>query len=193
MLSGSLNYTTLFGIPNAYNHSLPEQVPPINSENILRQLSSLLRRPRSNGIHERRREGVICRQALGGEGAADVVHLVGIEALLDDGAHECGELGLLPALVLGELDVDEVEALEGVVLLDAAEEVDAALAAGVALDHSLRVDDLELVGIGGHAQLVTRHDGHDAEQRALGLPALGAPARVVVCHLTAESHLDWVA
>ena len=41
------------------------------------------------------------------------------------------------------------------------------------------VDDLELVAVSGHRQLLARNHRHHGEQRALGLPAFGASAYVV--------------
>lgn len=84
----------------------------------------------------------------------------------------------------------KVEALEGVVLLDAAEEVHAAVLAGVALDGGGLVDDGQLGPVGGHGELVAGHDGNHGEERAGGLPALGAAAGVVVEDVGGERHFD---
>lgn len=88
--------------------------------------------------------------------------------------------------------MDEVEALEGVLLLDAAEEVDAALLARVALDRRALVHDGELFRGARHAERGARDDAHDGEEGARGLPALGAPARVVVQHVGRDGDLDRV-
>lgn len=112
--------------------------------------------------------------------------------MLDDGGDKGSELRLLPALLVRELDVDEVQALEGVVLLDAAEHVNTAVAAGVSLDGSILVDDGELVTIGSDLDLVAGDDGNDGEESALRLPALGASAGVVVQDLAVEGDLDGV-
>ena len=63
-----------------------------------------------------------------------MVHVLGVVALLDDRGHESGKLRLLPALLVRQLDMDEVEPLKGMISDDAAEHVDAALLTGVALD-----------------------------------------------------------
>lgn len=89
--------------------------------------------------------------------------------------------------------MDKVKALEGVLLLDAPEQVDAAVAAGVSLDGGALVDDLELVAVGGDGELVLGDDGDDGEEGALGLPALGAAAGVVVEDVAGEGHLDGLA
>lgn len=46
----------------------------------------------------------------------------------------------MPALLVGKLDVDEIKTMEGVLALDATEEVGAALLAGVALDNGGGID-----------------------------------------------------
>lgn len=143
-------------------------------------------------IHQRRGEGVVGVEPDGLELGADLVHLVGVEALLDDGGDEAGELGLLVAAAGEELGVDEVEAAEGVGLLDAAEEVDAAVTAGVALDDGGGVDDLELVLVGGHGDVLAGEDADDGEEGAGGLPALGAAAGVVVGDVALEVDGDFV-
>lgn len=139
-----------------------------------RKLARLLGIVRSKGVHERRAEGVVRLQTDLVELLPDLGRLVGREALLDDGADKGGELGLLPALAVAQLDVHKVEALEGVLGLDAAEQVHAARGARVALDGGGRVDDLELGLVGRHLEVVRRHDGNDGEEGAGRLPALGA-------------------
>ena len=77
--------------------------------------------------------------------------------------------------------MDEVQAVEGVgLVLDAAVHVGAAALAGVALDGGRGVDDLQLVAVLGHRDVVARHNGDDREHRAFRLPALGAAAGMVV-------------
>src|SRR5579863_947873 len=66
-----------------------------------------------------------------------------------------------------------------VLVLDAAVHMGATGTAGITLDGRLLVDDLQLVAIRADAQLIAADDGYDREQRALGLPALGAAAHVI--------------
>jgi hypothetical protein len=140
-------------------------------------LPTLLRSVRRNHIHQIRAQAIIALQALLLERSPHVAHLLRLEALLDDAAHERRELRLLPLVLLGpQLGVNEVQALERVVNFDAAEHVHTAVLAGVALDHGRFVDDGELVLVGGDAQLVAGHDADDGEERAGGLPAFGAAA-----------------
>ena len=55
----------------------------------------------------------------------------------------------------------EVESIERMIpVLDAAEHVHAAAAAGVALNRRLGIHDLELLRILGDFELVACHDGH---------------------------------
>src|SRR6185436_6336294 len=97
----------------------------------------------------------------------------------------------LPALFLGELGVDEVEAKERMALvLDAPVHVHAAFLAGITLDRRLGIDNRELLAVRFHADLVARHDRDLREERALRLPALGAAADVVVRGLRPDRHLD---
>lgn len=84
----------------------------------------------------------------------------------------------------------KVEALEGVLLLDATKEVHATLLAGMALNGGGLVDHGELGLVGGHRELVLGNDAHDTEKGALGLPALGAAAGMVVQDVGAEGDFD---
>jgi hypothetical protein len=148
--------------------------------------------PGGDGVHQRRGESIVRLEAKLLELGANLVGLVSGEALLDDGRDEGSELRLLPAVVVGELDVNEVETLEGVLLLDAAEHVNTAVAAGVSLDSSALVDDGELVTVGGNLKLIAGDDSDDGEESTLGLPALGATTGVVVGDLAVEGDLDGV-
>jgi hypothetical protein len=71
----------------------------------------------------------------------------------------------------------------------AAVHVNAAPGAGVALDRRRLVDDLKLVSVRDNLDLVTADDGDLAEDRALGLPALGAAADVIVRCLRSDPDL----
>ena len=68
--------------------------------------------------------------------------------------------------------MNKVETLERVLLLDAAEHVNTAIAAGVSLDSSALVDDGELVTVGGDLELIAGDDSDDGEKSTLRLPAL---------------------
>jgi hypothetical protein len=97
-------------------------------------------------------------------------------------------------MLLRKLGVDEIESVEWMFrVLDAAVHVHAATGAGVALNGRIGVDDLELFGILGDAELVARRNGDLREQRARGLPALGASAHVVIGALGGDRHLDGIA
>lgn len=154
--------------------------------------ASLLSSEGSDEVHQRRREGIISVQSVSLELGADSLHTLGVISLLDDGRHETGELGLLPALLLGKLSVDEVEAVEGVSLLDAAVHVNATVGAGVALDDSGGIDDLQLGGIGLNGEVVARNNTDDGEEGASGLPALRATASVVVGNVAFQRNNDLV-
>lgn len=62
--------------------------------------------------------------------------------------------------------------------------------AGVALDHRTLVDDRQLVAVPGDRDLLARDDTDDRERRALGLPAFGAAARMVVRDVAVDRHRD---
>ena len=68
----------------------------------------------------------------------------------------------------------------------------AAGAAGVALNCGVCVDHAELVGVGGHLDGVFGDDSDDGEERARGLPALGAAAGVVVGDVALEVYDNFV-
>src|SRR6185312_3285220 len=75
-------------------------------------------------------------------------------------------------------------------VLDTSVQMDTAAGAGVALDRCARVDDLELLLIGGDFHIVTARHRDLREDNSLRLPALGAAADVVVCDipLDADGH-----
>jgi len=148
--------------------------------------------PGGDGVHQRGRQSIVGLEAKILELSSDLVGLVSGEALLNDGRDKGGELRLLPALVIRELDVDKVETLEGVIILNAAEEMNAAVTAGVSLNSSALVNDSELVTVGSDLDLIAGNDSDDGEESTLGLPALGASASVVVSDLAAEGNLDRV-
>jgi hypothetical protein len=148
--------------------------------------------PRGDGVHQRRGQSIVGLKPKVLELRADLVGFLSGEALLNDGRDKGSELRLLPALFVGELDVDKVKTFEGVLLLDAAKHVDATVAAGVSLNSSALVDDSELVSIGGDLELVAGDDSNDGEESTLRLPALGAATGVVVSDLTVEGDLNGV-
>lgn len=122
---------------------------------------------RRNHIHQIRAQAIIALQALLLERSPHIAHLLRLEALLNDAAHERRELRFLPLVLLrSELGVNEVKALKGMVDFDTAEHVHAAVLAGVALDDGRLVDDGEFVGVGGHGELVAGHDADYAEEGA---------------------------
>ena len=86
----------------------------------------------------------------------------------------------------------EIQPLEGMVLLDAPEHMYPALLARVTLDGSAPIDDSELLCVGRDTQGVPRHDPDHGEQRASGLPALGATAGMVVRDVALDADFDFV-
>src|SRR6266852_148675 len=87
--------------------------------------------------------------------------------------------------------MDEVQSVQRVTLvLDSPVHVHAATAARVSLDGRVRVDDLQLVPICGHAELVARDDRDLREQCAGRLPALRAAASVVMSALARDRYGD---
>src|ERR1700722_7409312 len=74
-------------------------------------------------------------------------------------------------------------------LLDATVHMSAADFAGMTLDGGAGIDDPELLAILGHGDFVTRRDRHDRKQGALGLPALGTAAGMIVRGLRLDGNL----
>lgn len=103
------------------------------------------------------------------------------------------ELGLLPALVIGQLSVHERQTLEGMVLLDGPVQMRATVLAGVAEDGGILVHDSELVAVLGHFDLVVGDDGDDGEESACWLPALGAAASMLVQDVALQFDFDGVS
>src|SRR4029077_13621177 len=149
---------------------------------------------RRDQIHERRREAVVGLKAEFLEARTDGPHLVGLGAGLDDRGHEGGEPRLFPTLLLGEFGVEEIKAVKRMrLVLDAAVHVHAAAAAGVALNGGFLIDDLQLVAIRGHADVVAAADADYREPRPLRLSAFGAAAGVVKGYVGADLHGHRVA
>lgn len=88
--------------------------------------------------------------------------------------------------------MNKIKALEGVFGLDAAEHMDTALPAGVSLDDSILVHDMELVPVGGHRKILSGDDANHREEGPCRLPALGAPACMVMGHVAFQSDCDLV-
>src|SRR5436305_2115527 len=87
--------------------------------------------------------------------------------------------------------MDEVEAVERMPLvLDAAIHVRATRLARVPLDGLRSVDDVQLVAVLEHANVLARHHRHDGKYSALRFPALGAAAGMVVGDVALDSNLD---
>jgi hypothetical protein len=65
-----------------------------------------------------------------------------------------------------------------------------ALFAGVALNGGRLIDDLQLVGVSGHAEAFFGYDRNLGKQRTLGFPALAATANMVMSTLRCHSNLN---
>ena len=90
-----------------------------------------------------------------------------------------------------KLGMDEIETVERMAfVLDAAVHMRAASLAGVTLDRRRGVDDLELVAVFEHGDVVAGDHGDDRKGGALGLPAFGAAAGVVVGDIALDADLD---
>src|ERR1700716_2991037 len=87
--------------------------------------------------------------------------------------------------------MDEVKAVEGMrLVLDAAIHMRAAHLAGISLDRRRAIDDLQLVAVFEHRHIFARHNGDHREGRAVGLPAFGAAAGMVVGDVALDADLD---
>src|SRR5436305_10269552 len=87
--------------------------------------------------------------------------------------------------------MDEVEAVERMRLVfDAAVHMRAANLASVALDRRRGIDDLKLVAVFQHLDVVARDHRDDGEGRTLRLPALGAAAGVIMGNVAGDGDLD---
>src|ERR1035437_7831696 len=87
--------------------------------------------------------------------------------------------------------MDEIEAVERMrLVLDAAVHMRAANLAGVPLDCRRGIDDVKLVAVFEHLHIVPRDDGEHRKDCALGFPAFGAAAGVVVGDIALDADLD---
>src|SRR5690625_4288098 len=83
-------------------------------------------RMRGDDIHERRRQAIIRLQTQAFQVRADVIHLFGWRAGFDDRGHEGGKLWRLPTVIVGKLDVNEIEPVKRMIFVfDMAVHVDA--------------------------------------------------------------------
>src|SRR5260370_36159721 len=99
-------------------------------------------------IHQGWRQAIIGLKSELPETRADAGHLVRFDTGLDHGRYERRESRSCRALLLEQVGMDEVEAVERMrLVLDAPVHISAAYLAGVPLDCSLGVDDLKLVPV----------------------------------------------
>jgi len=126
------------------------------------------------------------------QAATDAVHLFRpCAAAFDDRRHECGEARFFPALLFGQFNVNEIQAVEGMgLVLDAAKHVDTAVLARVALDGRSRIDNRQLVGVRRDRNGIAGNDTDHGEDGAFRLPALGATTGVVVGHIACDGDLN---
>lgn len=148
--------------------------------------AGLLSSERGNQVHKRRRKGIVSVQTVGLELSAHCIHALRVISLLNDRRHETGELRLLPSLLGGKLGVNEVQTVERVCLFDSAIHVDTAVAAGVTLDNSRWVDNLELGCVGLNREVITGNNADNGEQSTGRLPALRAATSVVVGNIALQ-------
>src|SRR4029453_17545249 len=149
-----------------------------------------LRHMGRNGAHQWRRQAIIGLESEFLQTPAYAFHLLRLHAGLDDGRHERREPRRCPTTFLEQFGVGRVQAVERMArVLDAAVHMRAAALAGVALNRCGRIDNLELVAVFEHGHVLPRYDGDDGEDRALGLPALGAAAGVVMGDIVLDPRL----
>ena len=104
------------------------------------QRARLLRRVRTNQVHQWWGQTIIRLQPEVPQPAPDLVHTIGVITLLDDRTHERSELRLLPSLTITQLRMHKVKTLESMVLLNAPVHVSATVLAGDASNSGIRVD-----------------------------------------------------
>src|SRR5207249_2189411 len=75
-------------------------------------------------------------------------------------------------------------------VFDPAVHVDATILTGVTLNRRRAVQDIQLVAVLDHDEILMRHNSDLRKQSALRLPALGTTAEVVVGALTLNSDFD---
>src|ERR1700733_4461523 len=142
-------------------------------------------------IHQGRRKTVIRLKPEFLETRADAGHLVRLDAGLDHRGHERRKSRSRRAGLLEQFGMDEVQTVERMVLvLDAAVHMRAADLAGVPLDGLRGIDDVKLVAILQHGDVVAWNHRNHREDRAVGFPALGAAAGVVVGDIALDADLD---
>src|SRR5258708_14848545 len=101
-------------------------------------------------VHQGRGQAIVWLEVKLLQPRANRPHLIGIGTGLDDRRDEGGELRRLPAGLLRQLGVDEIQAVERMLLvLDSAIQVNAAALAGVPLDGPPPFHDVRLVVIPG--------------------------------------------
>lgn len=132
-----------------------------------------------NCVHQGGIERVIRRQVKLAKSGPDLSHLFWPgAAALDDGRYKGGEPRFFPSAFIRKFDVNEIETVEGMVLvLDAAVQMRPALLASVALDGSISVNNSELVFVSHHFDLFARHNADNRKSCAFGFPAFRASAQ----------------
>ena len=176
MLLKTLTVTDSSGMAEKMNSKT--DVSAMLSLQLGRQLSRLLCRISCDEIHQGWRQNIVRLQPHILQLRANVVHVLGIMARLDDGGNKRGELWFLPSFLVGQFGVDEIKALERVGVDDTTEHVHAAFLAGVALDRGRFVDDLQLLAVRGDLDVVLGYHSHHREEGAFWSPTLAAATQV---------------
>src|SRR5690606_25067907 len=117
-----------------------------------------------------------------------------IGALLDDRRYESCELGSAPASLAGQFGVYKVEAVERMAgVFNAAVHMNTAIPAGITLDRCGRIDNRQLVAIGGNADTVPAHGGVWSNGCTCGFPAFASAANMVMSRLRGTCTFDRIA
>jgi hypothetical protein len=89
--------------------------------------------------------------------------------------------------------MNEVQSIEGMFrIFDAAVHMNAAAAAGMALNCGRGIDNLQLIAIRRHLNLIPRDHGDNREKISRRLPALRTTAGMIMGRLRAYRHRDGV-
>ena len=149
---------------------------------------------RGNGVHQGRRQTIVGFQAKFLQAAAHFVHFGGISALFNDGRNECGEFRSAPARLAGQFCVHEIQPVKRVtIIFDTAKHMHAAVPAGMALNGGIRIYHMQLVAIGGYADIVLAYHCNERKPGTGRFPAFAAAANVIMGSLRRNFYFNWIA
>jgi hypothetical protein len=149
---------------------------------------------RGNGIHKRRREAIIGFKTKLFQSTTNFAHFSWIETLLNYGRNKGSKFRATPARLTGEFGMHEVQPMEWMTgVFYPAKHVHTTVLAGMTLDCSSWVNDMEFVSIRQDADFIFAYNSNQRKQRSLGLPTFATTTNMIVGSLPINPDFNWIS